>query len=173
MSEPAKNARSAEDKPRGRTTSALVSYVPATQGPGTMRRDLADRDDVIHLVETFYERAFQDPEIGKFFTEVFVMDLPTHLPIMADFWQTVLFKAGLYRRSALAVHVALHAREPLTVAHFNRWLQLWTRTVDELFAGEKAELAKVQAHHIAGSLHRRVAGQPASALTTIATRPPA
>ena len=172
MSEPAKTTRGVAEQSRGRTTSALVSYVPSIQQPGVARQDLRDRDDVIRLVETFYDRAFQDPVIGRFFTEVFVMDLPAHLPIMADFWQTVLFQAGLYRRSALAVHVALHALEPLTVAHFNRWLQLWTRTVDELFAGEKAELAKVQAHHIAGSLHRRVTGHPASALTTIATRPP-
>ncbi|MDD0858769.1 hypothetical protein NHF46_15535 [Arthrobacter alpinus] len=61
----------------------------------------------------------------------------------------------------------------MTLEHFNRWLQLWTSTVDELFAGEKAEMAKVQAHQIAGSFNRRVTGRPASQYSTISLRPEA
>lgn len=171
MSEAAKATKGAGQKPSGRTTSALSSYAPPTQRPGVTHHDLRGREDILLLVETFYKSAFTDPKIGQFFTDVVVMDLAAHLPIMADFWETVLFRAGLYRRNALAVHFAIHAKEPLTVEHFNRWLQLWTHTVDELFTGEKAELAKVQAHHIAGSMHRRVTGQSASALTTINARP--
>ncbi|WP_425862511.1 group III truncated hemoglobin [Arthrobacter sp. TWP1-1] len=137
------------------------------------RRDLENREDVLLLVETFYTRAFADDLIGPIFTEVVHMDLAAHMPIMADFWQTVLFKAGLYKRNALAVHFEIHAKEPLTLAHFNRWLQLWTLTVDSLFHGEKAELAKVQAHQIGGSMHRRVTGKSASAYDTISLRPDA
>ena len=171
----------------GRTTSNLNPYEPtaaqpqATQpqepGGGSCdragaRSDITDRADVVKLVETFYTRAFADPLIGHIFTDVVHMDLVRHMPIMADFWQTVLFKAGLYNRNALAIHFDIHAKEPLTLEHFNRWLQLWTNTVDDLFAGEKAELAKVQAHLIGGSLHRRVTGRPASQYSTISTRPP-
>lgn len=158
----------------GRTTSNLNSYEPAggSCDSSGARSDIADRADVVKLVETFYTRAFADPLIGHIFTDVVHMDLPRHMPIMADFWQTVLFKAGLYNRNALAIHFDIHAKEPLTLEHFNRWLQLWTNTVDDLFAGEKAELAKVQAHLIGGSLHRRVTGRPASQYSTISTRPP-
>ncbi|MGP9502616.1 group III truncated hemoglobin [Specibacter sp. AOP5-B1-6] len=171
----------------GRTTSNLNPYEPTAappqapppQEPGGgscdssgAHSDIADRADVVKLVETFYTRAFADPLIGHIFTDVVHMDLVRHMPIMADFWQTVLFKAGLYNRNALAIHFDIHAKEPLTLEHFNRWLQLWTNTVDGLFAGEKAELAKVQAHLIGGSLHRRVTGRPASQYSTISTRPP-
>lgn len=163
----------------GRTSSSLNPYNPAPTGPRHTQptnsglTDLTGRDDVLLLVETFYTKAFSDDLIGHIFTDVAHMDLSKHMPIMADFWQTVLFKAGLYNRNALAIHFDIHAKEPLTLERFNRWLQLWSNTIDELFAGEKAEMAKVQAHLIAGSLHRRVSGRPASQYSTISVRPEA
>ncbi len=158
----------------GRTASHLVHYEPATTTtPDAERSDISSREDILTLVETFYTRAFADELIGRIFTDVVHMNLPRHMPIMADFWQTVLFKAGLYSRNALKIHFDIHAQEPLTLEHFNRWLQLWTNTVDDLFSGEKAEMAKVQAHLIAGSLHRRVTGRPASRYSTISMRPDA
>jgi hemoglobin len=135
-----------------------------------MTRDLADRDDVSQLVEEFYRRAFRDPLIGTIFTDVAKMDLAHHLPIMCDFWETVLFRAGKYRRNALELHVALNSKFPLQQQHFERWLALWVETVDELFAGPKAELAKLQATRIAGSMHRRMQGRSASQFETIHTR---
>jgi truncated hemoglobin YjbI len=127
-----------------------------------MLSDLTGRADVQVLVESFYLRAFDDPLIGHIFTDVAHMDLAHHLPIMCDFWETVLFQAGLYRRNALALHVALNEKFPLSQAHFDRWLELWIENVDEKFAGEKAELAKTQARRIAGSIHRRVQGRSGS-----------
>ncbi|GGX95550.1 group III truncated hemoglobin [Streptomyces fructofermentans] len=135
--------------------------------------DLADRDDVSLLVTEFYRRAFADPLIGPLFTDIAHMDLPAHLPVMCDFWETVLFRAGLYRRNALQVHVQLHRLAPLEAQHFSRWLSLWSGTVDDLFTGEKAELAKRQAERIAGSLLRRVNGTDSSELITIQRRAPA
>ena len=84
-----------------------------------------------------------------------------------DFWETVLFRTGAYRRNALQVHVALHARHPLTGEHFARWLELWDGTVDALYAGPIAERAKLQAARIAGSMERRLAGRSGSAFETL------
>ncbi|WP_431962367.1 group III truncated hemoglobin [Actinacidiphila sp. bgisy160] len=143
-------------------------------GPVAVRggtgRDLADRADVEVLVTAFYRRAFADPLIGPVFTEVARMDLDAHMPIMCDFWETVLFAAGRYRRNALAPHLALHRMAPLGAEHFGRWLALWTLTVDGLFRGDKAELAKRQAERIAGSLQRRLAGRDASEYVSIRRR---
>jgi hemoglobin len=136
----------------------------------TSVQDLADRDDVTELVSAFYRSAFADPLIGPVFTEVAKMDLDHHLPIICDFWETVLFNAGLYRRDALRIHLVLHARYPLGPDHFDRWLALWTRTVDEGFAGPVAERAKLQAARIARSMQRRLAGGSGSAFETL-TRP--
>lgn len=137
-----------------------------------MNPDIADRTDVEKLVRDFYARAFADPSLGPIFLDVAKMDLDAHLPIMCDFWETVLFRAGLYRRNALRVHQDLHARSPLATEHFDRWLSLWTATIDDLFAGEKADLAKIQATRIASSIRRRLLGGSGSEFVTITSRPP-
>jgi hemoglobin len=130
-------------------------------------RDLADRDDVAQLVTAFYRAAFADPLIGPVFTDVARLDLEHHLPIMCDFWETVLWGAGLYRRNALQIHLVLHARHPLGAEHFDRWLSLWEATLDASFAGPVAERARVQARRIAGSMQRRLAGRSGSAFETL------
>ncbi|MBL7493748.1 group III truncated hemoglobin [Frankia sp. AgB1.9] len=134
-------------------------------------RDIAGRDDIAALITAFYGRAFTDPLLGPIFVDVARLDLAAHLPIMCDFWETVLFQAGAYHRNALHVHAALHAKAPLGPQHFARWIELWTGTIDDLFQGERAERAKLQATRIAGSLRRRLAGEPASELVTIARHP--
>jgi len=135
--------------------------------------DIRDRDDILVLVRTFYETAFQDPLIGPIFTEVAHMGLDHHLPIMGDFWEGVLFQAGGYHRNALALHSALNARHPLTAEHFDRWLRLWTATVDLLHEGPVADLAKEQAERIGLSMQRRLQGRTGSLLDTIGIRPDA
>lgn len=133
-------------------------------------RDLRDRSDIEGMVDGFYRRAFADPLIGPIFTDVAELDLDRHLPIMCDFWETVLFRTGQYRRNALQVHLVLNALFPLRREHFERWLAIWVANIDEHFAGEKAELAKVQATRIAGSIHRRVRGRSGSEFETLSTR---
>jgi hemoglobin len=77
---------------------------------------------------------------------------------MCDFWQTVLFRSGSYRGNALRPHQRLHEQAQLTPAHFARWLRLWRAAVDARFSGPKAQLAKLQAERIAGSMSRRITG---------------
>ncbi|HVE25432.1 MAG TPA: group III truncated hemoglobin [Sporichthya sp.] len=127
-------------------------------------RDLADRTDVETLVRTFYARAFEDPLLGHVFLEIARLDLDAHLPVMCDFWDTALFRAGLYRRNAFEVHARLHAKSPLTAAHFRRWLELWVATTDALFTGPRAETAKIQAGRIAWAISRRLLGSADDAL---------
>ena len=139
---------------------------------GGPRRDIADREDIAGLVTAFYRRVFADDSLGPIFVDIAQMDLPAHLPVMCDFWESVLLRAGLYHRNALTPHLALNTKVALTPAHFARWLDLWTATVDERHTGAKAELAKVQATRIAGSLTRRLRGQRATELVTIQRSPP-
>jgi hemoglobin len=135
--------------------------------------DIRDRDDILVLVRTFYETAFQDPLIGTIFTDVARMDLDHHLPIMGDFWESVLFQAGGYHRNALSLHAAVNAEHPLTAEHFDRWLLLWSATVDGLHEGPVADAAKQQAARIGLSMQRRLQGLSGSLLETIRIRPDA
>ncbi|MEO6887350.1 MAG: group III truncated hemoglobin [Jatrophihabitantaceae bacterium] len=129
------------------------------------RDDIADRADIVGLVRDFYGRAFADELLGRIFVDIAHMDLEVHLPVMCDFWQTVLFHTGTYRRNALQPHQRLHARANLTPAHFARWLELWRATVGDRHARPKAELAKLQSSRIAGAMGRRITGTtPAAAV---------
>ncbi|MGH7744009.1 MAG: group III truncated hemoglobin [Candidatus Dormibacteria bacterium] len=136
------------------------------------RPDIADRGDIAALVTAFYQRAFADGLLGPIFVDVAKVDMSVHLPVMCDFWETVLLRAGRYHRNALRPHLELNSTVELTAAHFQRWLALWAATIDERHGGEKAELAKIQATRIAGSISRRLQGQPATEHVTIHRRHP-
>jgi hemoglobin len=120
--------------------------------------DIEDRAAIADLLTDFYGRAFRDELLGPVFVDVARMNLADHLPVMCDFWQTVLFRSGDYRRNAFHPHQRLHVRASLTPGHFERWLQLWRAAVDDRHVGPKAELAKLQASRIAGSMCRRITG---------------
>ena len=122
--------------------------------------DICDRADCERLVRAFYGRALTDPLIGWLFVDVAKLDLEAHVPVIASFWETILLGARSYGGGAFAPHAALHMRAPLRTAHFERWLVLWRETVDELFAGERAELAKAHAVRVAHAFHGRLQTLP-------------
>ena len=110
--------------------------------------DIETRADCERLVRAFYGRALTDPIIGFIFVDVAKLDLEAHVPRIASFWETILLGARSYGGGAFAPHAALHAKVRLREGHFAQWLHLWCDTVDELFAGERAELAKAHAHRV-------------------------
>jgi hemoglobin len=122
------------------------------------RHDIETRADCERLVRAFYEKALVDPIIGWLFTDIAKMDLEEHVPRITAFWETILLGAGTYSGGAFAPHVALHMKARLQRGHFERWLGLWRATVDELFAGERAELAKAHALRVASAFHNRLEG---------------
>jgi hemoglobin len=122
--------------------------------------DIDTREDCEQLVRVFYGRALRDPVIGYLFTDVAKLDLEAHVPVIASFWETILLGAGTYRGGAFRPHAALHAKAGLRAGHFERWLVLWRGTVDELFAGPRAELAKAHAERVAHAFHARLQGHP-------------
>jgi hemoglobin len=120
--------------------------------------DLADRADIEALLRRFYGRVLDDDVLAEAFTEVRTKGLDSHIPVMCDFWETVLFRAGRYRGSALHAHRNVHSQTPLSGYHFVRWLTTWQDTVDEMYCGPVAEHAKVQASRIAWAMNRRLTG---------------
>jgi len=120
--------------------------------------DLANRDDVEVLLRRFYSQVFEDDVLAEPFSELRAQGLESHLPVMCDFWETVLFRAGLYRGNALVVHRQLDLQHPLYARHFDRWLTLWQATIDDMYDGPAADRAKVQASRIARAMHRRLRG---------------
>lgn len=115
-------------------------------------KDIETREDIDRLMHVFYERALADDVIGYIFTDVAKLDLEKHLPIIGDFWESLLFGTGVYQqhgRNPLMVHHELHAMSPLFTEHFERWLELFEHAVNENFKGERADFIKLRAHAIA------------------------
>ena len=117
-----------------------------------MNKDIENRKDIGALMTVFYERALADNLIGYIFTDVAKLDLAHHLPIIGDFWETMLFRSGDYARhdrNPLQVHGELNEKTPLLPEHFERWLKIFNETVDQNFAGERTEFLKMRAEAIA------------------------
>jgi hemoglobin len=131
-------------------------------------RDIETRADCERLVRAFYGRALVDPIIGWIFVDVAKLDVEAHVPQIASFWETILLGSRSYAGGAFAPHAALNARVTLRAGHFERWLALWRVTVDELFVGERAELAKAHALRVAQAFHRRLQALPVAADSTSA-----
>lgn len=114
-----------------------------------MKSDIVSREDIELLVNRFYDKVKRDEVIGYIFNDVIKINWEKHLPVMYDFWENALFYSGGYTGNPIKTHQQLHAVSPLDTAHFERWISLFITTVDELFAGEKASLAKQRALSIA------------------------
>lgn len=126
-----------------------------------MKTDIASRDDIDALMVRFYGRAMSDPFIGYLFTDVARLDLDHHLPVIGDFWESTLFGTGVYakhRRNPLQIHAMLDRLSPLRPEHFQRWLEIFTETVDESFAGMRADFAKHRGQAIARRMQEVLAG---------------
>ena len=111
--------------------------------------DIDNREDILHLMESFYEKALKDGVIGYFFTEVAPLNMEIHMPLIVDFWETVLFDKAIYKSNVLQVHQHIHKLSAFRAEHFTRWVSLFAQTVNELYSGEKAEMAKQRAESIA------------------------
>jgi len=124
-------------------------------------KDIETRADIDALLVKFYERAFADELIGFIFTEVAKLDLVHHLPIIGDFWESLLFGSDDYSkrgRNPLQIHAVLNQKTPLETKHFRRWVEIFHKTVDENFKGERAEFAKVRAEAIGNRILNFVSG---------------
>jgi len=108
-------------------------------------RDISNIEDITLLVNTFYDKVQKDDLIGPIFNEKMLGRWPEHLEKMYRFWQTILLEEHTYSGSPFPPHKQL----PVNQSHFDRWMEIFTATVDGLFVGKLAEEAKVRAANMA------------------------
>ena len=118
--------------------------------------DVQSRADVATIVDNFYAKATQDPQIGYLFEG---LDLMNHLPTIHDFWENILWRTGAYQGGMMYKHLMLNAKKPLQAEHVQRWLELFIGTIDEHFAGPNAETMKQFARSVANTIYSRVSQQ--------------
>ena len=119
-------------------------------------RDIESRDDLLVLMKGFYSKMLKDEVVGYIFTEVAQLDLTHHLPLLADFWNNALFHTGGYKNNVVQIHKDLNGLEKLTPAHFKRWQELLTETIDQSYQGEVAEKMKLRASQVGMTIQAKL-----------------
>jgi hemoglobin len=118
--------------------------------------DLRD-EDLLALLTDFYARVERDELLAPYFASV---DMTAHMPVIVDFWSTMIFHTGRYSGNAFRPHLAMPG---LTAAHFARWLATMEATVDAHAAGPAASHMKLLAHRVAFNMQMRLGIAPPAA----------
>lgn len=114
-----------------------------------MKPDIHSRADIEVFIKNFYEQVKADDTIGFIFNNVIKMNWDKHIPLIVDFWETILLDNPVYNKNAMAVHFDINKIIPLQKEHFISWLRLFNNSIDNLYSGKTSELAKTRAKSIA------------------------
>jgi hemoglobin len=119
--------------------------------------DISSREDVFLLVSTFYGKVRKDELLGPIF-HTLIKDWEVHIELLTDFWQTNLFFEKKYFGDPLQKHVQVDKMigGKINERHFGIWMNLWFETLDELYKGEVAQIAKNRARNMGTYMHLRI-----------------
>jgi hemoglobin len=99
------------------------------------------------LVREFYGRARLDPLIGPIF-ENHVHDWEAHITKICAFWSSVALMTGRYHGQPTVAHLPL----PIDALHFDRWLELFAQTAQDICTPAAISHFLERAYRIADSL---------------------
>lgn len=118
-----------------------------------MKKEIESRIDVQLLVHSFYDKIRKDTILGPIFNGI-ISDWETHLELLTDFWETQLFLKRKYLGNPVTTHQEVDDKTngTITPEHFGLWLNYWFATIDELFDGEIAWIAKNRAQKMSTML---------------------
>ncbi|CAM5502265.1 Group 3 truncated hemoglobin ctb OS=Afipia felis OX=1035 GN=ctb PE=4 SV=1 [Afipia felis] len=108
---------------------------------------------IARVVDEFYTRVRSDELLGPIFNTR-IADWGPHLRQMKAFWSSVALMSGEYHGQPMRKHLPL----PVDAEHFDRWLQLFQETVNDLCTPNGAEHFMERARRIAESLELGIAG---------------
>lgn len=118
-----------------------------------IKEDLKTRSDVSKLVHQFYSTVRKNKDIGHFFNST-IKDWDEHIKKLIDFWETNLFFKKNYKGNPKQAHIKVdqNFNQSLEQKYFGVWLNLWFKTIDDYFEGEKADRAKNNARNMASHM---------------------
>lgn len=103
------------------------------------------------MVELFYSRTQQDDLLGPIFGKI-VQDWDAHYEKMTRFWSSATLQAGTYSGRPIEAHKF----GGLTTAHFERWVELFTRTAGDVFSKNDAAIFVDLGKKMATSIAMRI-----------------
>ena len=106
-----------------------------------MLYDTVDRASVEKMVRKFYADILEDDLLGPIFVKALGNDLKggkwyEHFNTLFNFWMQMMTGDRNYQGHPFPPHAFLG---PLTREHFERWLELFHKTVHQFFVPELAE----------------------------------
>ena len=120
---------------------------------GIMERTGINEAMIERLVRGFYARVRNDAVLAPVF-EARISDWEPHLAQMRAFWSSVALMSGRYHGTPMVKHVPL----PVDAGHFDRWLELFEATANEICPPQAAAHFVERAQRIAASLELGIAG---------------
>jgi hemoglobin len=123
-----------------------MSAGPVRPTPTT---DLDSPVEIAEMVRRFYQDVAQDDLLGPLFNDVAQVDWVAHLPKLTAFWCRALLGMEGYSGNPYREHSRINDISPFTMAHFERWLELFHDTVELGWVGPNADRALALAHKVA------------------------
>ncbi len=115
-----------------------------------MMKDIQSRDDLEKIISLFYQKLIQDESMYPFFEEIVAeKTLASHLSIIVDFWEDILFQTYKYRNNPMKKHLDFHKKMKFSKEHFQRWLSYLNDSIDSDFQGPISDRMKARAISIA------------------------
>jgi len=111
--------------------------------------DIETRKDIYRIVKEFYSKVRVDNLLGPIFNSI-IEDWEYHFNHLTDFWESNIFMVTKYKGNPISVHqeVDKETGHKIDQGYFVQWLKLWFSTIDELYAGDKANIMKNRARNM-------------------------
>ena len=107
--------------------------------------------DVLTVGMDWSIRQLADFFIEKLGDEMISDEWQTHLDTLTDYWASITLGDKAYSGQPVKLHIDLEGLERET---FERWLKLFSETVDKFYSKEIADIFKSRAQVIANSFMR-------------------
>lgn len=109
-------------------------------------------EHIKNLVTNFYQKIQRDEILGPIFNDIAKVNWDHHIPLICQFWNSIMLKTNEYHGNAYRKHVILGEETPLTKTHFARWLAIFQEEAFKYLPAQAAQLITEKAFMIAESL---------------------
>ena len=110
------------------------------------------QEHIEKLVTHFYNRIQEDALLGPIFNDIAQVDWIHHIPLLCQFWNSIMLKTNEYKGSAYAKHLMLAKKADIKEIHFTHWLVLFQEEARKHLPAQSAEEIIKRAALIAESL---------------------
>ena len=111
--------------------------------------DIDNKIRIEEMIRAFYGSLLTNNDIKAVFANT---DFEKHMPHMVAFWTFVLLDEAGYTTNVFDKHVNLGIKKE----HFGIWLEHFENTINSMFSGPKADLAKQRAQVIAYTFENKL-----------------